>query len=175
MPKHRKDELANIKLLILDVDGVLTDGTIIIHHDGSESKGFNSMDGHGLRMWKRAGLKIAFLSGRLSEPTQHRAEQLEIDHCIENCYNKIEAFEDLLEQENLKTEQVCYIGDDLMDIPVMKRSGFSAAVANAVNEVKEHADYITANSGGRGAVREVVEYILKNTDAWQKLIQRYEL
>jgi 3-deoxy-D-manno-octulosonate 8-phosphate phosphatase (KDO 8-P phosphatase) len=170
----KKIELDKIRLLILDVDGVLTDGTIIIDHHGYESKCFNSLDGHGLRMWKRAGLKIAFLSGRLSEPTQHRAEQLDIDHCIQNCHHKIQAFEDLLKEEGLMPEQICYIGDDLMDIPVMKRSGFGIAVANAVDEVKQHADYVTKKSGGAGAVREAVEYVLKNSGKWTKLTKRYE-
>ncbi|MHC4264857.1 MAG: KdsC family phosphatase [Planctomycetota bacterium] len=175
MPETKKVELDKIKLLILDVDGVLTDGTLFINPDGSESKSFNALDGHGIRMWKRAGFKVAFLSGRLSEPTRHRADQLEIDHCIQDCHHKVQAFQDLLEQESLAPQQVCYIGDDLMDIPVMKRSGFSVAVANAVDEVKQHADFVTTKSGGSGAAREAVEYILKNTGKWTELVKRYEL
>jgi 3-deoxy-D-manno-octulosonate 8-phosphate phosphatase (KDO 8-P phosphatase) len=175
MSEKKKVELEQIKLLILDVDGVLTDGTLFINPDGRESKNFNALDGHGIRMWKRAGLKVAFLSGRMSEPTQHRAEQLDIDHCIQDCHHKIQAFQNILEGENLSPQQICYIGDDLMDVPVMKRSGFSVAVANAVDEVKQHADFVTTKSGGRGAVREVVEYILKNTDKWNEVVKRYEL
>jgi 3-deoxy-D-manno-octulosonate 8-phosphate phosphatase (KDO 8-P phosphatase) len=175
MSENKKVDFEQIKLMILDVDGVLTDGTLIINADGNESKCFNSLDGHGLRMWKRAGLKVAFLSGRLSEPTQHRAEQLDIDHCIQNCHHKVKAFDGLLKKEKLMPEQTCYIGDDLMDVPVMKKSGFGVAVANAVDEVKQHADFITTKSGGSGAVREIVEYILKNTGKWQQLVQRYEL
>ncbi|MHC4758083.1 MAG: KdsC family phosphatase, partial [Planctomycetota bacterium] len=116
-----------------------------------------------------------FLSGRDSEPTKHRAEQLGIDHCIQDCHHKLQVFEELLKKENIKPEQVCYIGDDLMDVPVMKRSGFSVAVANAVDEVKQVADFITKKGGGRGAVREAVEYILKNTGKWKELVERYEL
>ena len=175
MPEKKKVELEQIKLLILDVDGVLTDGTLFINSDGSESKSFNALDGHGIRMWKRAGLKVAFLSGRLSEPTQHRAEQLDIDHCIQNCHHKIQAFQELIEQENLSPQQVCYIGDDLMDLPVMRRVGFSVAVASAVEDVKENADFITTKNGGSGAVRETIEHILKNTGKWNELVKRYEL
>ncbi|MFC1737666.1 KdsC family phosphatase [Planctomycetota bacterium] len=174
MAKKAKPNLARIKLLILDVDGVLTDGTLTINSDGTESKAFNSLDGHGIRLWKRAGLKVAFLSGRLSEPTQRRAEQLEIDHCIQDAHNKMKAIEELLEQESLSPQQICCIGDDLMDLPVLKLAGFSIAVANAVDEVKQGSDYVTTHSGGKGAVREVIEYILKETGRWQELMERYE-
>jgi 3-deoxy-D-manno-octulosonate 8-phosphate phosphatase (KDO 8-P phosphatase) len=175
MPEKKKVNLQQIKLLILDVDGVLTDGTLVINPDGRESKCFNALDGHGIRMWKRAGLKVAFLSGRLSEPTQHRAEQLDIDHCIQDCHHKVQTFQELIEQENITPQQVCFVGDDLMDVPVMKRAGFGVAVANAVDQVKHHADFVTKRNGGRGAVREVIEYILKKSGKWNELMKRYEL
>ncbi|MHC4130636.1 MAG: KdsC family phosphatase [Planctomycetota bacterium] len=175
MSENKNIEYDQIKLLILDVDGVLTDGTLFINSDGNESKSFNALDGHGIRMWKRAGLKVAFLSGRLSEPTQHRAEQLEIDHCIQNCHHKMQAFEELLKQEDLSPQQVCYVGDDLMDMPVIKRAGFGVAVASAVEDVKNHADFITTKNGGSGAVREIIEHILKNTGKWTELIKRYDI
>jgi len=165
--------LADIKLLVMDVDGVLTDGTLIINADGSESKGFNSLDGHGIRMWQRAGLKAAFLSGRESEPTRRRAQQLEIDHCIQDCHNKLPALKDLAEKLRLPAEAIAFIGDDLTDLPSIRYAGFGVAVANAVNEVKQYADYVTTRAGGRGAVREVIEYILKNTGRWQQLMNRY--
>jgi 3-deoxy-D-manno-octulosonate 8-phosphate phosphatase (KDO 8-P phosphatase) len=173
MRKKRKANLAAIELLVLDVDGVLTDGTLTINGDGSESKCFNSLDGHGIKMWRRAGLKVAFLSGRQSEPTKHRAEQLGIEYCLQGCHDKLPAIEKLFEQTGLSEEQVAYIGDDLPDLPVIRRVGFGAAVADAVDEVKEHADYVTARRGGRGAVREVIEYILKDTGKWQGLMERY--
>lgn len=166
-------DLADIQMLVMDVDGVLTDGTIIINGDGSESKFFNSLDGHGIRMWQRAGLKVAFLSGRESEPTKYRAEQLEIDYCVQNCYDKLPALEKLLEQQGLSPDRTAYIGDDLTDLPPIRYVGFGVAVANAVDEVKQYADYVTARCGGSGAVREVIEYILKNTGRWQKLMKRY--
>ena len=165
--------LADIKLLVLDVDGVLTDGTLIINGDGSESKFFNSLDGHGIRMWRRAGLKIAFLSGRQSEPVRYRAEQLEVDYCIQDSHDKLPALEKLLEQLRLSAKQVAYIGDDLPDVPTIRYVGFGVAVANAVDEVKQYADFVTKRPGGSGAVREVIEHILKNTSKWQELTERY--
>ena len=173
MTEHPKTDLANIQLLVLDVDGVLTDGGLIINADGSESKCFNTLDGHGIRMWKRAGLKVAFLSGRDSEPTKHRARQLEIDYCLQDCHNKLPALEKLVEQTGISVKEVAYIGDDLPDLPAMRAAGFSAAVADAVDEVKATADYVTVHKGGCGAVREVIEYILKDTGKWQQVTKRY--
>ena len=165
--------LANIKMLVLDVDGVLTDGTLIINADGGESKFFNTLDGHGIRMWQRAGLKVAFLSGRSSESTKYRAEQLEVDYCLQDCHNKLDGLENFLEQSGLSAREVAYIGDDLPDLPPIRYVGFGVAVANAVDEVKQYADYVTTRRGGGGAVREVIEYILKSTGKWQELMKRY--
>ena len=171
--KKRKVNLEDIQLLVLDVDGVLTNGTLILNPDGKESKTFNVYDGHGIRMWRRAGLKVAFLSGRKSEPTHLRAEQLEIDRCLENCLDKLPALKKLLEDLKLQPNQAVFIGDDLPDIPPMRYAGFAVAVSNAVDEVKEYADFITKRSGGSGAVREVIEYILKKTGKWDGLMTRY--
>lgn len=165
--------LADIKLLVMDVDGVLTEGGIIINSDGSESKRFSVLDGHGVWMWHRAGLQTAFISGRESEATRYRAEQLEIGYVLQGCGQKGPAFEKLLAESGVSAGQVAYIGDDLLDLPVMLRAGFSVAVANAVNEVKEQADYVTKRLGGSGAVREVVEYILGRTGKWGQLMERY--
>ena len=166
-------DLADIQLLALDVDGVLTDGALIINSDGSESKSFNSVDGHGLRMWQRAGLKVALISGRDSASTQLRAEQLGIEYVFQDCHFKLPVVEKLLDQLDLTPEKVAYVGDDLPDLPVMRYVGFAAAVVNAVDEVKRQADYVTSRPGGGGAVREVIEYILKGTDKWPKLMERY--
>ena len=165
--------LSNIYLLVLDVDGVLTDGTIVVNADGRETKYFNTLDGHGIRMWRRAGHKIALLSGRVSEPTRHRAKQLEIEYVFEDCHNKLPVLEKFLKQIDVSPESTAYIGDDLMDLPIMRYVGFSVAVPNAVEEVKEQADYVTRRPGGSGAVREVIEYILKNSGKWQELVNRY--
>ena len=166
-------KLADIQLLVLDVDGVLTDGSLIINADGTESKSFSALDGHGLRLWRRAGLKAAFLSGRISQPTQYRARQLGVDYCLQDCHDKLTAIKGLTEQAGLSAEQVAYVGDDLPDLPPIRYAGFGVAVANAVDEVKNAADYVTANPGGRAAVREVIEYILKNTGKWDELMKRY--
>jgi len=173
MTEKRKAKLGDIKILVLDVDGVLTDGTLIINSDGSESKSFNILDGHGIKMWRRAGLKVAFLSGRASQPTKHRAKQLDVDYVFEDCRDKLNAIKEFLGPTGFSPQQVAYVGDDLTDLPVIKYVGFGAAVANAVNEVKQYADYVAACEGGKGAVREVIEYILKNAGKWQELMKRY--
>jgi 3-deoxy-D-manno-octulosonate 8-phosphate phosphatase (KDO 8-P phosphatase) len=166
--------LEAIELLVLDVDGVMTDGGLIVHADGTESKRFNTLDGHGIRLWLRAGLKVALLSGRRSAAVAKRAAELGIPHVLEDCHFKRPALEQLLESLHLKAEQVAYVGDDLPDMPVLQFVGFGVAVANAVEEVKSCADYVTTRPGGSGAVREVIEYILKNTGKWQTLMQRYQ-
>lgn len=173
MAAKTKINLAEIKLLVLDVDGVLTDGSLIVNADGSESKTFNVLDGHGIKLWKRTGLKVAFLSGRTSEPTEHRARRLEVDYCLQGCLDKLPALEKLLQEVKLPPQAVAYIGDDLPDLPPMRYVGFAVAVANAVEEVKQSADFVTTRPGGVAAVREVIEYILKSSGKWDKLMERY--
>ncbi|HNS22964.1 MAG TPA: HAD hydrolase family protein [Sedimentisphaerales bacterium] len=172
---NRKPEpnLEAIELLVLDVDGVLTDGRLIIHSDGGESKCFHILDGHGIRMWQRAGLKVSLLSGRASQATTRRAQELEIAHVIQNCAFKLPALQQLLGELGLSPEKAAYVGDDLMDLPIVRYVGFGVAVANAVDELKEYADYVTARRGGEGAVREVIEHILKGSGRWAGLMERY--
>ena len=167
--------LEEIKLLALDVDGVLTDGTIVINGDGSESKFFDVQDGHGIRLWLRAGLQIALFSGRSSSPTEIRAKQFGIEHVFQDCHDKLPVLEKFVQQQDILPQQVAYVGDDLPDLPPIRFAGFGVAVANAVEEVKKHADFVTTRPGGAGAVREVIEYILKNTGKWQELMKRYLL
>jgi 3-deoxy-D-manno-octulosonate 8-phosphate phosphatase (KDO 8-P phosphatase) len=168
-----KPDLKAIELLVLDVDGVLTDGRVFIHSDGGESKGFNILDGHGIRMWQRAGLKVALLSGRASAATTRRAQELEIPHVLQDCKAKLPALQQLLAELGLSPEQAAYVGDDLMDLPIVRRVGLGVAVANAVDELKEQADYVTVRRGGEGAVREVIEYLLKGSGRWASLMERY--
>lgn len=168
-----KANLADIQVLVIDVDGVLTDGTIVINSDGSESKFFSVLDGHGILLWRRAGLKIAFLSGRESEPTRRRAEELEVEYVFQDCHDKLDAIKAFLKQQGFSPDRIAYIGDDLPDLPVIRYVGFGVAVANAVDEVKQYADYVTMLPGGKGAVREVIEYILKETGRWPELMKRY--
>jgi len=171
--KQRPIDFKAIELLVLDVDGVLTDGGLIIHSDGSESKRFHTLDGHGIRLWQRAGGKVALVSGRTSLPVSRRAQELEISYVLQDCHFKLPALEQLLRETGLKAENVAYVGDDLMDLPPMQRVGFRVAVVNAVEELKAHADYVTTRAGGDGAVREVIEYILKNSGRWDSLMDRY--
>lgn len=175
MDTKGKPNLKAIELLVLDVDGVLTDGRVFIHSDGTESKGFSILDGHGIRMWQRAGLHVALLSGRASEATARRAEELEIAHVIQGAKSKLPVLKELLEKLSLSPAQAAYIGDDVMDLPIVRYVGFGVAVANAVDELKKHADYVTTRQGGDGAVREVIEYILKGSDRWASLMERYLL
>jgi 3-deoxy-D-manno-octulosonate 8-phosphate phosphatase (KDO 8-P phosphatase) len=118
-------------------------------------------------------IKVALISGRTSEPTQLRAEQLKIEYVFQDCHHKLPVFKELLEKIVLSPEKVAYIGDDLTDLPVIRYAGFGVTVANAVDEVKQYADYVTTRPGGSGAVREVIEYILKNSGRWQQLMTRY--
>ena len=173
MEEKTKPNLADIKLLVLDVDGVLTDGRMVVNADGTESKFFNSQDGHGIRLWRRAGLKVAFISGSHSQATEYRAKKLEVDYVFQECHYKLPVLQKLLNQIGLSPRQVACLGDDLPDLPMIRFVGFGAAVANAVDEVKQNAHYVTTRPGGHGAVREVIEHILKNTGRWQKLMKRY--
>ena len=173
MTEELRRKLAAIELLVLDVDGVLTAGHVTVYDDGSESKAFHTHDGHGIRMWQRAGLQVAIISGRHSEPTQRRADQLEVAHVFQNCHFKLPVLQQLLDELHLTPEQAAYVGDDLPDLPVIRFVGFGVAVANAVDEVKAQADYVTTSAGGAGAVREVIELILKQSERWQALMERY--
>jgi 3-deoxy-D-manno-octulosonate 8-phosphate phosphatase (KDO 8-P phosphatase) len=175
MAAKMRVNLNRIRLLLLDVDGVLTDGGLLIHPDGSESKWFNVYDGHRIQMWQRAGLLCGLLSGRRSEATLRRAEQLGISCVLQNCKEKLPAFEQLLIQMQLEPDEVAYVGDDLMDLPILKRVGFAATVSNAPEEVRRYADYVTIRDGGKGAVAEVIEYLLRITGRWEELLKPYQV
>ena len=165
----------SIKLVIMDVDGVLTDGTITVLADGQDIKSFNAHDGAGVRYLLRAGLHAAIISGRASTAVEARARDLGIEHVHLNAHEKLPAYEQIVSALDVRDEEVCYIGDDLMDIPVMRRVGLPVAVSNARPETKQHAVHVTAAHGGRGAVREAVEWILKREGKWQQVIARYGL
>ena len=124
-------------------------------------------------MWRRAGLKVAFLSGRKSAPTKQQAQELSVDYCLEDCHDKLASLQELSQTSGILLEQMACVGDDLPDLPPIRSVGFGVAVADAVDEVKQAADYVTAGKGGKGAVREVIEYILKKTGAWDELMKRY--
>ena len=161
-----KDALKKIKVVAMDVDGVLTDGRIIIDSNGVESKNFDVQDGFGIVFLKKSGIKTAIISARASGVIAHRAKDLKIDKVYVGVYPKLSAYESMLEEFKVLDEEVCFIGDDLADLSVMRRCGVSMAVANAVSEVKQIADYVTVRQGGRGAVREAVELILQAQGHW---------
>jgi 3-deoxy-D-manno-octulosonate 8-phosphate phosphatase (KDO 8-P phosphatase) len=161
-----KDALKKIKVVVMDVDGVLTDGRIIIDSNGVETKNFNAQDGFGIIFLKKCGIKTAVISARASGVVAYRANDLKIDKVSVGVYPKLSAYESMLAEFKALDEEVCFIGDDVADLSIMRRCGVSVAVANAVFEVKQIADYVTVKRGGQGAVRETVELILQAQGLW---------
>ena len=161
---------ALVKLLLFDVDGVLTDGKILMHPDGTESKQFDIKDGTGLVWAQRAGLKVGVLSARSSAATAQRAAQLGITIVHQGVPSKIRAYDAILRQHGLTDADVAYMGDDVLDLPVITRAGLSASPSDAVDEVRTRVDYVSRASGGAGAARELVELVLKSQDRWERLL-----
>ena len=157
----------------MDVDGVLTDGKLHFTSDGQEFKSFDVQDGHGIAMAQRAGLMIGFISGRPSKATERRAADLGVEILKQAATNKMEMVEEVKRDHDLRDEQICFIGDELVDLPVLRRVGLAVAVPNAMDEVKEVAHCVTTRRGGDGAVREVIEMILKTQGSWQKVTAKY--
>ena len=164
---------AAIKLFIFDVDGVLTDGRIIIDDQGLESKFFDVKDGHGLKLMQRAGIRAAFLTGRESRVVAHRSRELGVDIVHQGVKNKIEVYDKILIEENLTDREVAFAGDDLVDLPVLRRVGLSMAPSDAVDEVKAEVHYVCDRPGGRGAAREMVELLLRAQGTWPAVTHRY--
>jgi 3-deoxy-D-manno-octulosonate 8-phosphate phosphatase (KDO 8-P phosphatase) len=162
-----------IRLLMMDVDGVLTDGRIIQDCHGHELKVFDVKDGHGIVMAHRAKLQTALISGRESETITRRAQELGIELVFQKIWNKLEVYERILADTQYTHDEVAYIGDDLVDIPLLQRVGFAVAVADAVDEVKAAAHLVTQRHGGQGAVRELIELILRAQGHWDTLLERY--
>lgn len=150
-----------VKLIIFDVDGVMTDGTLFLADDGQEYKGFNSLDGHGLKMLKNTGVELGIITGRNSQVVLHRARNLGITHLHQGAHDKLMVYQQLLGDLKLSPEQTAFMGDDVVDLPVMRRVGFAIAVPAAPDLVKAHSHYITRREGGRGAVREACEFIMR--------------
>jgi 3-deoxy-D-manno-octulosonate 8-phosphate phosphatase (KDO 8-P phosphatase) len=168
-----REKARDIKLLILDVDGVLTDGKIVYTDRGEEAKAFDAKDGHGLKLLMRAGIPVALITGRSSPAVEHRARDLGITRVYQKAINKIEAYEELRRAENLRDEEICVVGDDLPDLPILRICGFSVAVADSAEEVKREVDYVTNKEAGKGAVREVCDIILKARGLWGAVTDRY--
>ncbi|WP_298435572.1 HAD family hydrolase [Geobacter sp.] len=168
-----EERLAKIRLLLLDVDGVLTDGRIIFDSNGVESKFFNVKDGHGIKMIQRAGIQVGIISGRESLVVTNRAAELGISLVYQRALDKLSPYLDILDKTGLDDVQVAFVGDDVIDIPVLRRVGFAAAPADAVADVFPHVHFTTRNRGGWGAVREICDLLLRGQGKWDEVTARY--
>jgi 3-deoxy-D-manno-octulosonate 8-phosphate phosphatase (KDO 8-P phosphatase) len=164
---------ARIRLLLFDVDGVLTTGEVIMHADGSESKGFHIRDGAAIVWAQRAGLTVGLLSARSSGATAHRAAQLAVRIVEQGVKSKITAYEQIIRDARVADTDVAYMGDDLLDLQVLARVGLSAAPADAAPEVRERVDFVSSVGGGRGAVRELVELVLRAQQRWDEVLRQH--
>ncbi len=163
----------SIKILLLDVDGVLTDGSLIYSHEGQESKAFNTQDGFGLRLLQEAGLELGVITARSSEAVARRCANLKMRYIYQGAGNKMEAYREIIRESGCKPFEIAYMGDDWLDLALLTRAGFSAAPANAVPEVQKAVHYTAEQSGGHGAVREICNLILEAKGRYQELLQIY--
>ena len=168
-----EQRLARVELLLLDVDGVLTDGRVVLDDNGVESKFFDVRDGHGLKMLQRAGVGVGLVTGRRSRVVELRARELGIDEVHQGVKDKLAVVRRVLSRRELSPERVAYVGDDVVDLPVMLQVGLAITVADAPGYVQERAHWVTAAGGGRGAVREVCEALLHARGCWEELTARY--
>jgi 3-deoxy-D-manno-octulosonate 8-phosphate phosphatase (KDO 8-P phosphatase) len=169
-----EDRCRNVELVLSDVDGVLTDGGVIFDNQGIELKQFHIRDGLGIRLWQKAGFKFGLLTARSSHIVKMRAAELNIEIVRQGFEDKLPVTKEVIAGLRLKPEQVCFIGDDLTDLPVIRYVGLGVAVADAVKEVRAAADYVTRLPGGRGAVRELIELVLNAKNRWEDLIRNYQ-
>lgn len=167
------EKAKKIKLVIFDVDGVLTDGRIIIGDDGQEYKSFHTRDGHGMKLLQLTGVEIAIISGRSTKTVEHRMNSLGINHVFQGKRVKLPVFEQLIAELNLQPEECAYVGDDWVDLSIMSRVGLAIAVQDADSVVKKHAHWITPSNGGHGAAREVCELIMEGQGNLQDQIERH--
>lgn len=164
---------AIIRLVIFDVDGVLTDGSLYLGDDGQEYKAFNSRDGHGMKMLQASGVEIGIITGRTSNVVETRMTSLGVKHLYQGQHEKLPAFEELLQKLSLTAEQVAYVGDDVVDLPVLIRAGLAIAVQDAHNLVKQHSHWTTPNPGGRAAARDVCELIMQAQGTLEAQLHHY--
>lgn len=167
------NKLKDIKLLILDIDGVLTDGSVIYNDDGLETKAFNVKDGLGIRLLMEAGIHICIATGRRSQALLHRCKDLGVEHIFDGVSDKAAILDLILDRTGVSAAEVAFMGDDLPDLPLMQRVGLSIAVADAAAIVRENAAMVTAAQGGQGAVREVSEALLKAQGLWENILKRF--
>jgi 3-deoxy-D-manno-octulosonate 8-phosphate phosphatase (KDO 8-P phosphatase) len=173
MTDSASDSARQVRLLIVDIDGVLTDGGLQFDNRGEEYKTFNSLDGHGIRMMLENGIEVAVITGRKSGIVEHRMRDLGVTQIYQGYRDKLPAFEKLLQDTGLAPDQIAYIGDDLPDLPVMQRVGFAVAVQSAHNFVKQNCDWVTETPGGKGAVREATDFILKSQSLLETIHNSY--
>lgn len=167
------EKARKIKLLVLDVDGVLTDGRLFFDRDGNEYKSFHARDGHGLKLLRRSGVEVAVISGRSSPIVAQRMKMLEIEYVYQGHENKRSAFAEILQRCALRPEQTAYVGDDILDLPIMRRTGLAIAVQDANFAVKPHADWCTELPGGQGAVREVCDLLMRAQGTFETALTAY--
>lgn len=167
-----KERAQKIKMIIMDVDGTLTDGSLLILPDGEELKSYNVKDGTGILLAHMAGLKTGIITGKKSLSLERRSAKLKILEVYQGILDKKKALQEILKKHRLKPEEIAYIGDDLGDLEVIKSVGFSGAVADAHPEIKKHCHFICSNPGGKGAVREFIEFILGTQDKWGKIEEK---
>ena len=165
-----EDRARRVRLMLFDVDGVLTDGVLMMHADGSESKGFHIKDGAAIVWAQHAGLPVGFLSARSSASTAHRAAQLAVRIVHQGAQSKASSFDQILSDAGLTAESVSYMGDDLLDLPVLDRAGLSAAPSDAVPEVRQAVHWVSAAAGGHGAARELIELVLRAQGRWADVV-----
>ncbi len=163
----------NIKLLILDIDGVLTDGSIILDNNGNETKSFHVRDGHGIKMLIREGIDVAIITGRQSKVVEYRAKELGIKEIHQKCFKKNKAFEEIKKKYTLKDKEIAFMGDDIVDIPILQKVGLPVVVSDADNNVNRFSILVTKNRGGRGAVREICDLILQSKGIWGRIMDGY--
>lgn len=173
LSQEQLDKIKRLKLLILDVDGVLTDGRLFFDDNGKEYKCFHARDGHGIKLLRQAGVNVAVISGRKSNSVALRMQSLGVDLVYQGHENKRAAFAEILQTLDLQPEQVAHVGDDVLDLPVMTKVGFAVAVADANFAVKQRADWCTQLAGGLGAVREVCDLIMQVQGTFDKMLQTY--
>ncbi|MFQ5934818.1 MAG: KdsC family phosphatase [Acidiferrobacterales bacterium] len=164
---------ARIKLVMFDVDGVLTDGQLFLGEEGQEYKAFNSRDGHGIKMLQQTGVEVSIISGRTSGSVERRVAELGIKHVFQGCQEKLPALESLLRQLGIESSQAAFVGDDVVDLPIMLRVGLAVAVSDAHQLVRHYAHWVTPHAGGKGAVRDTCDMIMHAQGTYAGEIQRY--
>lgn len=169
------EKAKKVKVLLTDVDGVLTDGRIIYDSEGRELKFFHVRDGHGIKLLNSNGVEVGIITGRNSSIVDKRAKELGINYVIQNAHDKGKIIDDFLRNRHLRAEEICYVGDDIVDLPVFMKVGLRITVPDAPIEVQKYADYITLNYAGKGAIREVCEIILRAKGLWNKILEGYLL